>query len=81
MTPDGGIYLSCGDPQSGPLRAFPLALRTRKMRRLYRFRADLGPDELADALQRGRQAAQQLDPDLLEPREALTADGQRVTWQ
>ncbi|CAK0868534.1 unnamed protein product, partial [Prorocentrum cordatum] len=84
LTPDGDIYaedMSCGDPETGPARAFPLALRTRKMRRLYRFREELGPDELADALTRGRQAALEMDAALPEPREAVAVGGQRVTWQ
>ncbi|CAK0823925.1 unnamed protein product, partial [Prorocentrum cordatum] len=84
LTPDGDIYaedMSCGDPETGPARAFPLALRTRKMRRLYRFREEVGPDELADALTRGRQAALEMDAALPEPREAVAVGGQRVTWQ
>ncbi|CAK0901919.1 unnamed protein product [Prorocentrum cordatum] len=81
LTPDGDIYpedLSCSVPESGPSRAFPLALRTRKMRRLYRFRERLGPDELADALQRGQEMALEWGASLPEPREALAADGQQA---
>ncbi|CAK0856481.1 unnamed protein product, partial [Prorocentrum cordatum] len=37
--------------------------------------------ELADALQRGREMALEWDASLPEPREALAADGQQVTWQ
>ncbi|CAK0860615.1 unnamed protein product [Prorocentrum cordatum] len=84
LTPDGDIYaedMSCENPETGPSRAFPLALRTRKMRRLYRFREALGPDELADALTRGRQAALEIDAALPEPREAVAVSGQRVSWQ
>eukprot|EP00959_Pyramimonas_sp_CCMP1952_P292802 6123588-Pyramimonas_sp.AAC.1 len=36
LTPDGDIYaedMSCENPETGPSRAFPPALRTRKMRR------------------------------------------------
>ncbi|CAK0795767.1 unnamed protein product, partial [Prorocentrum cordatum] len=84
LTPDGDIYvedMSCENPETGPSRAFPLALRTRKMRRLYRFREALGPDELADALTRGWQAALEIDAALPEPREAVAVSGQRVSWQ
>ena len=68
-TPDGDIYmedLSCRDPETGPSRATPMALRTRKMRRLHRFREALGPKELADALKAGRAAALEVDPDFPE---------------
>ncbi|CAK0833049.1 unnamed protein product, partial [Prorocentrum cordatum] len=84
LTPDGGIYaedMSCENPETGPCRAFPLALGTRKMRRLYRFGEVLGPDELADALTRGRQAALEIDAALPEPRETVAVSGQRVSWQ
>ncbi|CAK0789045.1 unnamed protein product [Prorocentrum cordatum] len=84
LTPGVDIYaedLSCSDPESRPSRALPLALRARRMRRLYRLRERLGPDELGDARQRGRETALERDATLPEPREASAADGQQVIWQ
>ncbi|CAK0864581.1 unnamed protein product [Prorocentrum cordatum] len=83
LTPDGDIYpedLSGAEPEIGLVKAFPLAMRTRKMRSLHPFKEALGPDELADALQKGRRAAREENAELAEPADAVASDGEAVPW-